>query len=130
MIVDASAVLAILFDEPERQGFQRVIAEASTQCVMSPINYLEASIKADHPAHPGKSAELDTLLEALSVTVEPISFEQARIARKAYRTYGKGYHPARLNLGDCFAYALSKARSEPLLFKGDDFSKTDVETAL
>ncbi len=130
MIVDASAVLAILFDEPERQHFQRCIAEATSACVISPINYVEAGIKADHPRHPSKGGELDPLLEALSISVEAVTVEQARLAREAYRTFGKGHHPARLNLGDCFAYALAKARREPLLFKGDDFAKTDVEVAI
>jgi ribonuclease VapC len=130
LIVDASALLAILFDEPERRRFQERIADAPATCSISPINYVEAAIKADDPRHPNKAAELDALLEALSVAFAPVTAEQARMAREAYRRFGKGNHPARLNLGDCFAYALAKARREPLLFKGGDFSKTDVEAAI
>jgi ribonuclease VapC len=97
---------------------------------MSPVNYLEASVKADDPRHPRKGMEFDPLLSALSVTLASVTPEQARLARSAYQRFGKGNHPARLNLGDCFAYALAKARSEPLLFKGSDFALTDIEPAI
>ncbi len=97
---------------------------------MSPVNFLEAAVRVDGMKEEAKSRKLDALLEALSVEIALITPEQARIAREAYRAFGKGNHPARLNLGDCFAYALSKARGEPLLFKGDDFRLTDVEAAL
>jgi ribonuclease VapC len=130
VIVDASAILAILFDEPERGAFQRAIADAAGDHVMSPVNYLEASIKADDPRHPRKGVELDLLLSALSVTLAPVTLEQARLARSAYKRFGKRNHSARLNLGDCFAYALAKARGEPLLFKGSDFAQTDIESAI
>jgi ribonuclease VapC len=98
--------------------------------VMSPVNYLEASIRADDKRHPAKGSELDALLAGFGVRIVAINAEQARLARAAYARYGRGNHPAKLNLGDCFAYALAKARDEKLLFKGDDFRQTDVEAAL
>ena len=130
MIVDASAVLAILLDEPESRQFADTLLEADDRHVMSPINYLEAAIKVDSPQYRAKAEDLDPLLKVYDISMTFITPEQAEIARHAYRTYGKGNHPAKLNLGDCFAYALSKARGEPLLFKGDDFRQTDVEAAL
>lgn len=130
MIVDASAVLAILLEEPEGPLFSETLFASDDRHVMSPINYLEAAIKVDSPEHRAKSDQLDPVLKLHDVSMAFVTPEQAEIARQAYRTYGKGNHPARLNLGDCFAYALSKARGEPLLFKGDDFRLTDVEAAL
>ena len=130
MIVDASAILAILLDEPESRLFGDLLIESDDRHVISPINYLEAAIKLDSPQYRAKSQDLDPLLKVHDVSITLITPEQAVIAREAYARFGKGNHPARLNLGDCFAYALSKARSEPLLFKGDDFRQTDVEAAL
>lgn len=130
MIVDASAILAVLLDEPDGATIKRVIAERPGPHEISPVNYLEAALKVDGLPVPGKSAELDNLLAASEILIAKITSEQAHLARQAYRTFGKGNHAAKLNLGDCFAYALSKARNEPLLFKGDDFRKTDVEAAL
>jgi ribonuclease VapC len=130
MIVDASAILAILLEEPEGKQFSETLFASDDRHVMSPINYLEASIKVDSPEHRGKSEQLDPVLRLHDVTMAFITPEQAGIARQAYRTYGKGNHPAKLNLGDCFAYALSKARGEPLLFKGDDFRQTDIEAVI
>ena len=129
MIVDASAILAVLLDEPEKAKYRDILLMTPTLS-MSPVNYLEAAVRADDRRHPGKGPALDVLLESFGIAIEAITSEQARTARQAYKTYGKGNHPARLNLGDCFAYALSKARREPLLFKGDDFRLTDVEAAI
>jgi ribonuclease VapC len=130
MIVDASALLAILLEEPEGSEFKRRIATAPGPHSLSPVNYLEAAVHVDRHEAPGKSRELDNLLSAMDVAVTTVTPEQAYLARTAYQKFGKGKHPAGLNLGDCFAYALSKARSEPLLFKGDDFRLTDIEAAL
>ena len=128
MIVDASALLAILLREPEKNSFRDVIAK-SAEPVMSPFNFLEAAVRADRLGKvEGKG--LDRLMRASGITIVPATVEQTRLAREAYQTYGKGNHPAKLNLGDCFAYALAKARNEPLLFKGDDFRLTDVEAAI
>lgn len=130
MIVDASAVLAILLDEPEGPDFKFHLARTPGGHVMSPFNYLEAAIRVDRLPTKGKATELDPLIAALDIKIVPATAEQAKLAREAYRRYGKGNHEARLNLGDCFAYALAKARDEKLLFKGDDFRHTDVEAAL
>lgn len=129
MIIDASALLAILFDEPESAEFTRMIAETIEDRLISPVNYVEASIRADDPRAPAKADALDSIMEAMAILIAPISAEQARIARDAYGRFGKGRHRARLNLGDCFAYALAKSRNEPLLFKGNDFMYTDIEAA-
>ncbi len=94
---------------------------------MSAANYLEAGIVADRQRDERFGARLDPLLEELGIDVAAVTADHAKIAREAYRRYGKGRHPARLNLGDCFAYALSKATGEPLLYKGNDFVGTDVE---
>jgi ribonuclease VapC len=129
MIVDASAILAVLFEEPEKEGFRDLMLRQK-ELAMSPVNYLEAAIRADDKRHPRKGAELDALLHGLGIAITVVDARQAHLAREAYQRFGKGHHPARLNLGDCFAYALAKARGEPLLFKGDDFRHTDVEAAL
>jgi ribonuclease VapC len=128
MIVDASALIAILLREPEKDRFREMIAR-DPDPVMSPINYLEAALRADGLGE-AVSNGFDLLFAESEVRVVPLSFRQAKIAREAYQRFGKGNHPARLNIGDCFAYALARARDEPLLFKGDDFRQTDVESAL
>ena len=129
MIVDASAILAVLFDEPEKAEFRDLLL-MTPELAMSPVNYLEASVRADDRRHPAKGPQLDVLLAEFEVQVVEITEKQAQLARDAYKRFGKGNHPAKLNLGDCFAYALSKTRNEPLLFKGDDFRQTDLEAAL
>jgi len=129
MIVDASAILAVLFDEPEKAEFRDLLLMTS-ELAMSPVNYLEASVRADDKRHPAKGQELDALLDGFGIQIALITEDQAKLAREAYRQFGKGNHRAKLNLGDCFAYALSKARGEPLLFKGEDFRLTDVEAAV
>lgn len=130
MIVDASAILAILLEEPEGPKFKLHLVQVPGEHVMSSVNYLEAAVRVDRLPTKGKSAELDPLIAALDVKIVPATAEQARFAREAYARYGKGNHGAKLNLGDCFAYALAKARGEALLFKGGDFRLTDVEAAL
>lgn len=130
MIVDTSAVLAILLGEPEADAFTLAIARAACPPRLSAVSYLEAAIRIDRLKSPVASAALDELLARLRLAIEPVTVDQAHLARTAYRTFGKGLHPAALNLGDCFAYALAKAGGEPLLFKGDDFGRTDIEPAL
>jgi ribonuclease VapC len=125
MIIDTSALLAILFDEPDGPALLRQIAEAPIR-LMSSANAVEAWIVADRHANPAKGPALDALLETLGIDIVPVTVQHARLARTAYHTYGKGRHPAGLNFGDCFAYALAKATDLPLLFKGDDFGQTDV----
>ena len=129
MIVDASAFLAILLDEPEASQMEDKILMTADP-VMSPVNYLEAAVRVDRLGSEYKSRKFDELFVQLAIAIAPTNIEQAKSAREAYQTFGKGNHPAQLNLGDCFAYALAKARGEPLLFKGDDFRQTDIEPAL
>ena len=131
MILDTSAVIAILADEAEGHHFREVISSAD-RVRISAAGYLEAAIVLDNrSAGPGLSPDLDLFVSWARASIEPISSAQARIARRAYREYGRGSgHPARLNFGDCFSYALSKDTGEPLLFKGEDFSRTDLVPAI
>ena len=130
MILDTSAVIAILRNEPETESFAEAIDNA-THRRMSAVNYVEAAAVIESSRDPIATRRFDDLLREAGVVIEPVTPGQARIAREAYRDFGKGSgHPARLNFGDCFAYALAKELEEPILFKGDDFSHTDVEVAL
>ncbi len=128
MIVDASAILAILQNEPETVAMGKALLQAPI-CRISPVNYVEAAIIADNNSSPVLRRKLDDLLRDASISLETITPKQAEIAREAYRDFGKGRHKASLNLGDCFAYALAKEMREPLLFKGNDFVHTDVDVA-
>lgn len=129
MILDSSALIAILRNESEATALARRIAEADVRR-LSAANYLETAIVMDACKDPVISRRFDELLQTASVRVEAVTEEQARIARQAYRDYGKGSgHPAQLNFGDCFAYALAKDYREALLFKGDDFCHTDLTPA-
>lgn len=129
MIVDTSALLAILLNEPERTAFEETIASAAAPR-MSAASYLEAGIVIDSRGNPVQSRMLDGLLAGADIAIAPVTAEQAAIAREAYRDFGRGSgHAAGLNFGDCFSYALAKASSEPLLFKGEDFIHTDVQRA-
>lgn len=129
MIVDTSALLAILRDEPEAQSCATAIEAAATR-QLSAANFLEAAIVVDGSRDPVASRRLDDLLRMADIVIVPVTEEQARIGREAYRDFGKGSgHPAQLNFGDCFAYALAKVSDEPLLFKGRDFTHTDVPRA-
>jgi ribonuclease VapC len=128
MVIDTSAIIAILFGEAEQDEFTRAILAAPIR-LMSTVNYLEAALVADNSRDGRHEPALDLLLAELEIQFEPPTLEHARVARTAYRRFGKGHHPARLNFGDCFAYALAKATGEPLLFKGEDFARTDIEAA-
>jgi ribonuclease VapC len=130
MIVDASAVLAILMQEPEGPVFYTRMAQSTAPLQISPVNYIEVAAKGLRSRNSPLLVEIDHLLSTLGVSIATLTPDQAQIARQAYETYGKGRHPARLNIGDCFAYALAKSRREPLLYKGSDFSQTDIEAAL
>ncbi|MFE3453387.1 type II toxin-antitoxin system VapC family toxin [Nonomuraea sp. NPDC059194] len=130
MIVDSSAIIAIITAEPDAAVFAEAIAEARS-ARMSAANWLEASIVADGRGDPVVRREFDELITQADIVVESVTVEQARIAREAYRDFGRGSgHPAKLNFGDCFAYALAKDAGEPLLYKGKDFSHTDLPSAL
>jgi ribonuclease VapC len=130
MIVDASALIAILRDEPDAGEYARAIERATVRRI-SAVNYVEAAVVIDGSREPVASRRFDQLVAHAKIKVEPVTQEQARIARECYRDFGRGSgHPARLNFGDCFAYALAKVLDEPLLYKGDDFAKTDLASAL
>ena len=130
MIVDSSALIAIFTSEPD--GPQLALALDAPQHVrISAASYLETAIILDKHRDVVIGAKLDDLILSTGIEVEPVTLEQARIARQAYRDYGKGSgHPANLNFGDCFSYALARVRREPILFKGDDFIHTDLRPAL
>jgi ribonuclease VapC len=130
MIIDTSAIIAILRNESGAKDCALAIEKTSVRRI-SAANFVEAALVIDGSRDPIASRRFDEFLKEASIGVEPVTLDQARIARAAYRDFGKGSgHPARLNLGDCFAYALAKAVSEPLLFKGDDFIHTDIVPAL
>jgi len=130
MIIDSSAVIAILRNEADAPVFAQAIAEAASRRV-SAVSFVESAAVIDASRDPIASRRFDDFMKTAGIAVEPLTESQARIAREAYRDFGKGSgHPARLNLGDCFAYALAKAMGEPLLYKGDDFSHTDVASGL
>ncbi|MGH9605726.1 MAG: type II toxin-antitoxin system VapC family toxin [Terracidiphilus sp.] len=129
MIVDSSALVGILKKEENWLSLLKTIQSA--ECArISAASYLESSIVLDKERDPVISAGLDDLIEEVKIAIEPVTAEQARFARQAYRDYGKGSgHPAQLNFGDCFSYALARAKREPLLFKGNDFIHTDLRPA-
>jgi len=129
MVVDTSAVLAVLLAEADAARFARAMEQAD-YCHLSAASYLEAALVIDNRGDAVAAREFDRFLRRAAMTVEPVTFEQAQIARQAYHDFGKGRHPAGLNFGDCLAYALAKWLDEPLLFKGDDFAQTDVEPAV
>jgi ribonuclease VapC len=129
MILDTSAVIAILRLEPEASEFAKII-ERAVERRISAVSYVEAAAVIDGSKDPVASRRFDELIDAAQITIEPVSETQARIARQAYRDFGKtSGHPAKLNFGDCFSYALAKSKGAPLLFKGRDFLHTDVKLA-
>jgi ribonuclease VapC len=130
VIVDTSALIAILRAENNAREMALAIETAAVRRI-SAANYLETAIVIDASRDPVASRRFDELVDAAELQVEPVTKEQARIAREAYRDFGKGSgHKAALNFGDCFAYALAKVNGEALLFKGNDFSHTDLVSAL
>jgi ribonuclease VapC len=132
MVVDTSALIAIAWNEPERERFQNGLEREPVRLI-SAASVVEASIvvmcRAGRSAAAPAIADLNQLIEQLGLEIEPVTPQQMRLAQLAYQTYGKGLHAAGLNFGDCFAYALAKATGRPLLFKGSDFAKTDLLTA-
>ena len=128
MVIDTSARLAILQDEPERRSFNEAI-EAAESRVMSVANYVEVSIVVESRHGAEGLRELDRFVDRAGIELVGVDLGQGKIARDAFSRFGKGRHPAALNFGDCFAYALARILAQPLLFKGDDFSKTDLATS-
>jgi ribonuclease VapC len=129
MIVDTSAVLAVLFEEDDAELYARALTHADV-CRMSAANFVEAAIVVDAQTKDKGSRQFDAFVRHAGIVIEPVNEEQAHVARQAYADFGKGRHPAGLNFGDCFAYALAKVTGEPLLFKGKDFRKTGIASAL
>jgi len=129
MIVDSSALIAILNGDPEAQAFADAM-EAAESLRLSAGTLFEASIVADGYRNPKLRARFDEIVENPKFVIEPVTADQARIARQAYRDYGRGSgHPANFNFGDCFSYALARAKREPILYKGDHFLHTDLRSA-
>ena len=126
MVLDTSAVLAILQDEPERRQFNEAIEAAETRS-LSTASFVEGSMILESRYGPDAVRDLDLLVAKARVSLIPVDEDQAKLARLAFRKYGKDRHAAGLDFGDCFSYALSKALDMPLLFKGNDFGQTDVE---
>ena len=129
MIIDASAMLAIVLREPDRLRYVDAMLDAAPRR-MSVANWLEATMVVDRRGDAVSISRFEDFLRDAEIELMPVSVSQAAIARRAWRTFGRGVHPARLNYGDCFAYALAKETREPLLFKGNDFAQTDIEPAL
>jgi ribonuclease VapC len=129
MVIDTSAIIAILSNEPERRAFNEAIERADF-CIMSVASFVEASIVIESSRGYDGLRDFDLLLASAGIEIVPVDVEQAGTAREAFRRFGKGRHPAALNYGDCFSYALAKATRLPLLFKGNDFSATDLQPAV
>src|ERR1022692_1434875 len=129
MILDTSALAAIFFGEPEVDLYTQMIHDAE-RCPISAANFVELSMVIESQIGPDATRQCDVFFRRAEILLEPVTVEHAHLARQAFIDFGKGRHPPKLNFGDCFAYALAKAAGEPLLFKGEDFSKTDIRAAL
>jgi ribonuclease VapC len=128
MVVDTSAVLAILLGEDDAAHFAQAI-ELAERSAMSAANWLEAAVVIDTRGDAVASREFDLFLRRSGIELQSVTVDQVQLARQAYHDFGRGRHPAGLNFGDCLAYAMAKSLDEPLLFKGDDFGRTDVGVA-
>lgn len=128
MILDTSALVAILYREPEAPSFAQRIHDADN-CRISVANHVELSMVVESQLGPEGTRQAEAFFRRAGITIEPVTVEQGELARQAFLDFGKGRHKAGLNFGDCFAYALAKATGEPLLFKGNDFALTDIESA-
>ncbi len=129
MIVDSSAIMAIVLQEPDSRLYLEALAEQQP-CRMSVANWLGLTMVIESRGQPPVHFELDDFMRRVGMEFVPVTVKQARVAREGWRRFGRGKHKARLNYGDCFAYALSKTAGETLLFKGNDFGETDIEPAL
>ncbi len=129
MIVDSSAVLAVLNRESDSARYESAIAQAAL-CRISVASLLETAIVVESRGGAEAGRELDAFLERAGIEAAPVTTEQLAAARRAWRRFGRGNHPAALNFGDCFAYALAEVTNEPLLYKGADFSRTDIAPAV
>jgi ribonuclease VapC len=129
MVIDSSVIAAILFDEPEREQLAAAI-DAAPERLLSAATLVETTMVVE--GRKGRQAEgvVEAFIEDGEIDLVPVTIEHARLACAAFRTFGKGRHPAQLNLGDCFSYALAKATGQTILFKGDDFRQTDLDSAI
>ena len=129
MVLDTSALLTVLLNEPEADAF-RLAIESDPVRLLSAASLVETAIVIEARVGEAGGRELDRLVQKADVEIVPVDADQADLARHAYRRFGKGRHPAGLNYGDCFSFALSQSSGEPLLFKGDDFARTDVAAVI
>jgi ribonuclease VapC len=129
MVLDTSAIIAILFDEPDAEVLERRIVDDPVRLV-SAASVIEATIIIESRLGDAGGREFDLWLQRASIEIVPVDVEQTEMARRGWRRFGKGRHPASLNYGDCFSYALAVTRDEPLLFKGNDFARTDVKRCI
>jgi ribonuclease VapC len=129
MVLDTSAIIAVLFDEPDAEVLERRIVDDSVRLV-SAASVVEATIIIESRLGDTGGREFDLWLQRASIEIVPVDLEQTEMARRGWRRFGKGRHPARLNYGDCFSYALAVTRDEPLLFKSNDFARTDVKRCI
>ena len=129
MVIDSSAVVAVLRDEPERRSFNELIEQAE-RCLMSAVSFVEASMVLESRMGYDGLRDFDLFVLKAGIEIATVDMEQAKIARLAFRQFGKGRHAANLNFGDCFSYALAKSMDAALLFKGHDFSQTDIEAVV
>ncbi len=129
MIIDTSAILAILLEESDADRYMEAIVDGEPR-LLSVANWFEIAMVVGGRGKQKADKRFDDLVGWLAIELVAVTFEQARAARDGWRRFGRGNHPARLNYGDCFAYALAKTSGEPLLFKGNDFPQTDIESAL
>lgn len=128
IVVDTSVIVAIIRHEAEGSIFTEILDQSSA-AIMSAVSYVESYMVVAGRRSGADAMRLESVIAALGIEIADVSYDQAGIAIRAFLAYGKGRHPAGLNLADCFAYALAKSRSAPLLFKGDDFSRTDIAQA-
>jgi ribonuclease VapC len=128
MILDTSALVAILYREPEAEAFVQAVHDADA-CRISVANYVELSMVVESQLGAEGTRQAEAFLRRAGIAIEPVTIEHGELARQAFLDFGKGRHKAGLNFGDCFSYALAKAAGEPLLFKGEDFALTDIEAA-
>ncbi len=129
MILDSSAIVAILENEPEREAFTALVSSASRLSI-SAVTYMETSLVLAKRRGASTASLLDVMVASLGIAIVPLSQRHAQIARNAYLRFGKGFHPAALNLGDCASYALAIDSGDPLLYKGGDFAQTDIASAI
>ena len=125
MILDTSAIVAILYREPEAEAYVQLIHDADT-CRISVASYVELSMVIESQLGSEAMRQAEAFFRRAGIIIEPVTIDQGELARQAFLDFGKGRHKAGLNFGDCFSYALAKAKGEPLLFKGNDFSQTDI----